>query len=101
MRIPEQLKSVGLKITGPRLMILSVFHDHHRRHLTADDIYRWARSHGTTLPFATIYRVLHQLAAAGVLTRAAVTGPAQYELPTERSSRSPRARTRLAVRPAR
>src|SRR5437764_5991067 len=36
----DELKSTGLKATGPRLKILEVFHRGDLRHMTAEDVYR-------------------------------------------------------------
>lgn len=84
MEIPEKLKQAGLKTTAPRLVVLNVFREHERRHLTADDIHRWTTKRGETLALATIYRVLTQLTEVGMLRRTALEWPsAHHELPQD------------------
>ena len=81
MRTPEKLNSVGLKATRPRLVVLNVFREHDRRHLSAEDVYRWLVERRALLNLATVYRVLNQLTEGGLLARTVFdAGPAVYEL---------------------
>ena len=76
-----QLKGNGLKVTGPRLIILDVFESHADEHLSAEDVYRILLDDGTEVGVATIYRVLTQFEQAGILLRHHFeTGKAVYEL---------------------
>lgn len=76
-----QLKSNGLKVTGPRLKILDLFETHAEEHLSAEDIYRILLEENIEIGVATIYRVLTQFEQAGILLRHHFeTGKAVYEL---------------------
>jgi Fur family transcriptional regulator, ferric uptake regulator len=65
----DDLKSTGLKATGPRLKILQVFQESDRRHLTAEDVYRVLLTSEIDIGLATVYRVLTQFEQAGILSR--------------------------------
>jgi len=73
MTRPDELKSIGLKATLPRLMILDLFHklqqDGAPRHVTAEDVYRHLLTDGMDIGLATVYRVLTQFEQAGLLQR--------------------------------
>lgn len=64
-----ELKKLGLKVTAPRLRVLGAIHGSSTRHLSAEDIYRRLMEQGSDVAIGTIYRVLTQLEAAGVLSR--------------------------------
>lgn len=77
----NQLKDNGLKVTGPRLKILSLFERHAYKHLSAEDVYRILLEEGIEIGVATIYRVLTQFEQADILIRHHFeTGKALYEL---------------------
>ena len=63
------LKSTGLKATGPRLKILELFEKAELRHMTADDVYRLLLAEKMDIGLATVYRVLTQFEQAGLLER--------------------------------
>lgn len=65
----DQLKTMGLKVTGPRLKILNLFEQTERRHLTAEDVYRLLIAENIDVGLATVYRVLTQFEHAGILVR--------------------------------
>ena len=69
MKTPQDLKSMGLKATLPRLKILNLFETSDQRHLTAEDVYKLLLNDGMEIGLATIYRVLTQFEAAGLVTR--------------------------------
>lgn len=69
MSQPHDLKNVGLKATIPRLRILNLFETSDLRHLAAEDVYRTLLSEGMDVGLATVYRVLTQFEAAGLLVR--------------------------------
>lgn len=69
MSEPHNLKNVGLKATLPRLKILSLFETSDVRHLTAEDVYKILIAEGVDVGLATVYRVLTQFEAAGLLER--------------------------------
>ena len=65
----QQLKDVGLKITLPRLKVLHILEQSTTRHLSAEDIYRALSDMGEEVSLATVYRVLTQFEAAGLVYR--------------------------------
>ncbi len=69
----QELKSVGLKVTAPRLKILEIFQKAHSEkndsHLTAEDVYQILNRENYDIGLATVYRVLAQFEAAGILSR--------------------------------
>jgi len=78
---PEDLQSIGLKATGPRLKILELFQNHAQRHLSAEDVYRQLVQENMDIGLATVYRVLTQFEQAGLLARSHFeTGKAVFEL---------------------
>jgi len=77
----NNLKTVGLKTTMPRLKILNLFENAEVRHLSAEDVYRILIGEGLDVGLATIYRVLTQFEQAGLLVRHHFeTGKAVFEL---------------------
>ncbi len=65
----QVLRKAGLKITLPRLKILEIFEDSSHRHLSAEDLYKELLAAGEDIGLATVYRVLTQFEAAGLVTR--------------------------------
>lgn len=65
----EELKSSGLKATLPRIKILEVFQQSAQRHMTAEDVYKVLLTEGSDIGLATVYRVLTQFEAAGIVER--------------------------------
>lgn len=63
------LKKVGLKITEPRLKILSLMQRTSVQHFSAEDVYKWLLEEGEEIGLATVYRVLNQFHEANILTR--------------------------------
>lgn len=77
----QDLRKVGLKVTHPRIRILELLESTGVRHLTAEDIYRQLLNSGDDIGLATVYRVLTQFEAAGlVLKHNFEGGQAVYEL---------------------
>ena len=77
----RELRKAGLKVTHPRMRILQIFEDSEARHLTAEDIYKHLLSHAEDIGLATVYRVLTQFEAAGILMKHNFEGgQAVYEL---------------------
>lgn len=77
----QNLKSIGLKATYPRLKILDLFQTSEMRHLTAEDVYRLLMAEGMDIGLATVYRVLTQFEQAGLLERHYFeSGKAVFEL---------------------
>ncbi len=77
----QELRDAGLKVTGPRIMILNVLENSSNRHMSAEDVYRALLEQGRDIGIATVYRVLTQFEAAGLVKRHNFdTGPALYEV---------------------
>lgn len=65
----KELKQAGLKVTLPRMKILEMLQEQERQHLSAEDIYRSLLNSGEEIGLATVYRVLTQFEAAGLVKR--------------------------------
>jgi Fur family ferric uptake transcriptional regulator len=75
------LRKVGLKVTQPRKRILDLLEETVNKHMTADDIYRVLIQAGDDIGLATVYRVLNQFEAAGLVVKHNFEGgQAYYEL---------------------
>ncbi len=77
----HDLKKLGLKVTHPRIRILELLGEDGVRHLSAEDIYRRLMADGEDIGLATVYRVLTQFEAAGLVEKHNFEGgTAVYEL---------------------
>lgn len=66
----KDLRNAGLKVTLPRLKILEILEGGGgARHKSAEDIYKALLSSNEDIGLATVYRVLTQFEAAGLVTR--------------------------------
>src|ERR1700732_2931520 len=65
----KDLRKAGLKVTLPRLKILEILEGSATRHMSAEDIYRTLLESNEDIGLATVYRVLTQFEAAGLVTR--------------------------------
>lgn len=65
----QDLRKAGLKVTHPRMRILEILERATSRHLTAEDIYKELLSHEDDIGLATVYRVLTQFEAAGLVVK--------------------------------
>jgi Fur family ferric uptake transcriptional regulator len=63
------LKQAGLKVTLPRTRILEMLREKRHRHLSAEDIYKALLDAREDIGLATVYRVLTQFEAAGLVKR--------------------------------
>ena len=63
------LKKAGLKATLPRIRILQILEESEGKHLSAEDVYKILLDHGEEVGLATVYRVLTQFEAAGLVIR--------------------------------
>lgn len=69
MEESQQLKNVGLKITLPRLKVLQILEQSCNHHLSAEGVYKALLETGEDVSLATVYRVLTQFEAAGLVSR--------------------------------
>jgi Fur family ferric uptake transcriptional regulator len=77
----DDLKKLGLKVTHPRIRILEVLGREGVQHLSAEDLYRQLIKNGDDIGLATVYRVLTQFEAAGLVEKHNFEGgQAVYEL---------------------
>jgi Fur family ferric uptake transcriptional regulator len=77
----QELRKAGLKVTHPRLRILDLLEREAERHLSAEDIYRALIDSSEDIGLATVYRVLTQFEAAGLVIKHNFEGgQAVYEL---------------------
>ncbi len=78
----HDLRKVGLKVTHPRMRILELLEQKtDKHHLSAEDIYRQLLEHGDDIGLATVYRVLTQFEAAGLVVKHNFEGgQAVYEI---------------------
>ena len=77
----QDLRKAGLKVTHPRMRILEILETSSGKHLTAEDIYRRLLEHHDDIGLATVYRVLTQFEAAGLVAKHNFEGgQAVYEI---------------------
>lgn len=80
----QELRKVGLKVTLPRIKILQVLERRADDHLSAEDVYRALIEAGEDVGLATVYRVLTQFEAAGLVDKHNFDGGyAVFELSAE------------------
>jgi Fur family ferric uptake transcriptional regulator len=80
----KDIKRAGLKITQPRVKILELLENSTDHHLSAEDIYKTLLNNGDDIGLATVYRVLTQFEAAGLVTRHHFeSGQAVFELSSD------------------
>jgi Fur family transcriptional regulator, ferric uptake regulator len=66
----HDLRNAGLKVTLPRVKILQILENQATdRHLTAEQVYKILLNDDEEIGLATVYRVLTQFEAAGLVTR--------------------------------
>lgn len=64
-----ELRKVGLKVTLPRVKIFNILQHSEQHHLSAEDVYKKLLDSGDDVGLATVYRVLTQFEAAGLVLR--------------------------------
>lgn len=63
----QDLRKAGLKVTLPRIKILQMLEHSKNHHMSAEDVYRQLLAAGEDVGLATVYRVLTQFEAAGLV----------------------------------
>lgn len=78
----DELRKAGLKVTHPRMRILEILdRSENGKHFTAEDIYRELLDNKDDIGLATVYRVLTQFEAAGIVLKHHFEGgQAVYEI---------------------
>ncbi len=86
------IRSMGLKITDQRLLIIGCLHDPDSKlsdrfsdkHVTAQELFERVSKKNTKVGFATVYRFLRNLADKNLATEVRMGGqPSRYELATK------------------
>jgi Fur family ferric uptake transcriptional regulator len=65
----SELRKAGLKVTLPRMKILEILETSATRHMSAEDVYKVLLEGNEEIGLATVYRVLTQFEAAGLVSR--------------------------------
>jgi Fur family transcriptional regulator, ferric uptake regulator len=65
----QEIRNAGLKVTLPRVKILELLENSDQRHVSAEDVYKLLLEKGEEIGLATVYRVLTQFEAAGLVVR--------------------------------
>ncbi|MBN4053355.1 ferric iron uptake transcriptional regulator [Haliea sp. AH-315-K21] len=65
----QELRNAGLKVTLPRVKIMQILEASESRHMSAEDVYKALRDADEDVGLATVYRVLTQFEAAGLVMR--------------------------------
>ncbi|HIP95350.1 MAG TPA: ferric iron uptake transcriptional regulator [Leucothrix sp.] len=65
----SDIKEAGLKVTKPRVEILKLLETSGKQHFGAEEIYHELLSNGIKVGIATVYRVLTQFVAAGLIIK--------------------------------
>lgn len=65
----QELRKAGLKVTLPRIKILQILESSENKHLSAEDVYKALVKSNQEVGLATVYRVLTQFEAAGLVIR--------------------------------
>ena len=80
----SELRKAGLKVTLPRVKILNILESSDQHHLSAEDVYKRLLDAGDDVGLATVYRVLTQFEAAGLVLRHNFEGGhAVFEMATD------------------
>ena len=65
----QDLRNAGLKVTLPRVKILQILDGSEDKHFSAEDVYKALIEADEDVGLATVYRVLTQFEAAGLVMR--------------------------------
>ena len=65
----NDIKQAGLKITKPRIEILKLLETSEQQHFGAEEIYHQLMANDIKIGIATVYRVLTQFVAAGLVIK--------------------------------
>ena len=77
----NEIRNLGLKVTGPRLKILSIFEESRSRHLSAEDVYQALKTKSSEIGMATVYRALSNFEKVGILAKSTFDdGKAVFEI---------------------
>jgi Fur family transcriptional regulator, iron response regulator len=74
----ERLRTAGLRLTRPRLALARLLFDGDDRHVTAEQLHGEAIAATVSVSLATVYNVLNQFTAAGLLREVIVEPGRSY-----------------------
>ena len=77
-KLAERLRTAGLRLTRPRLALSRLLFDGDNRHITAEQLHEEASAALISVSLATVYNVLHQFTAAGLLREVVVEPGRSY-----------------------
>jgi Fur family iron response transcriptional regulator len=73
-----RLRTVGLRLTRPRLALAQLLFEGDNRHITAEQLFGEASAALIPVSLATVYNVLHQFTTAGLLREVVVEPGRSY-----------------------
>src|SRR6266513_1777927 len=76
--LAERLRTAGFRLTRPRLALARLLFDADDRHVTAEQLHGEATAASISVSLATVYNVLHQFTAAGLLREVVVEPGRSY-----------------------
>src|SRR4051794_31323617 len=76
--VAERLRSAGLRPTRPRLALARLLFDAGHRHVSVEKLHKEAIAAAIPVSLATVYNVLHQFTAAGLLREVAIAPDRLY-----------------------
>jgi Fur family transcriptional regulator, ferric uptake regulator len=83
-KIIALMRATGLRITQPRISILTFMHQHPTWHIGVEDLYVQLLEKHEAVTLATCYRVLHEFVQAGLINRRVLNeGRSVYEIAKE------------------
>lgn len=83
LTLAERLREAGLRVTRPRLLVLGLL-DTEGGHLSVDEVARRLAERRTPLQRGSVYNVLQDLLAAGLVMEASAgAGPSRFEVAGE------------------
>jgi Fur family transcriptional regulator, ferric uptake regulator len=83
-KIIALIRATGLRVTQPRISIMTFMHQHPALHLGVEDLYVQLQGIHEPVTLASCYRVLHELTQCGLINRRVLNeGRSVYEIATE------------------
>ena len=77
-KVLEMLRAAGLRPTRQRLALAKLLFDGEDRHVTAEQLFAFARKADAKVSLATVYNTLHQFKEAGLLREVVVEPGRSY-----------------------
>ena len=77
-KVLETLREAGLRPTRQRLALAKLLLDGGDKHVTAEQLFAWAKRADAKVSLATVYNTLHQFKEAGLLSEVVVEPGRSY-----------------------